>query len=131
MKTQINSLVHGSTHNTFGQVGTKHEIREAITHKVWEENPEGIDIEIRGMRFHLNAHWSCSGKTCLYSVDITDEQAAVLGVNMGVYKYLHQASLMIQPDMTVEVQTSARKTENHQWKYRGSTRIAEAEVTIL
>lgn len=131
VKTQINKLVHGTTHNIWGQVGTKSEIRKAITCKVWSENPDGIDIEIRGMRLHLNAHWSCSGKTCLYSVDITDEQAGVLGVNMGVYKYFHQASLMIQPDMTVEVQTSARKTEGSQWKYRGSTRIAEAEVTIL
>ena len=131
MKTQINSLVHGTTHNTFGQVGTKREIREAITHKVWEENPDGIDIEIRGMQFHLDADWSVSHKTCTYSTDITDEQAKAFGIDMSIYDYLHKACIVINADMTVELQTAARKTENHQWKFRGFTRIAEAEVTIL
>ena len=131
VKTQINKLVHGTTHNIWGKVGTKSEIREAIIQKVWEENPDGIDIEVRGMQFHLDAHWSVSHKTCIYSTVITDEQALAFGVDMSVYQYLHQASIIIQADMTVELQTSARKTENHQWKFRGSTRIAEAEVTIL
>ena len=130
MKTQINDLVQGSQF----QVGTNQEIRNARGLQVREENGENITLRFtteRGtVEVTLNIQVSTTGKSWYYVADITDEQAFILGHDMSVYTYLHQASLLLYSDMRCEINFSARKNENCQWKHRGSSKIDNSIITI-
>ena len=55
-------------------VGTNSGIREEIARKVLDENPDGMDIEVKGVRLHLGRYASCSGKTIWYNTELTREQ---------------------------------------------------------
>ena len=132
MKTQINDMVQGSQF----VAGTNQEIRNARGEQVRLENGDSITLRFTTDRGVLDVpftlHTSTTGKSWYYvSGAITDEQAAILGYDMSIYKYLHEVSFILYSDMRCEAQFSARKTENHQWKFRGSDMINNNIITIL
>lgn len=132
MKTQINDLVQG----TQFVVGTDQAIRNARGEQVLNENGENITLRFTTDRgsvdVELRRHVSTTGKTWYYtSQAISDADALILGFDMSIYTYLHEASLILYSDMRCEIQMSARKTENHQWRFRGSHKIDNSIITIL
>lgn len=132
MKTQINDLVQGSQF----VAGTNQSIRDARGEQVLKENGDTITLRFTTVRgsfdVTLNRQVSTTGKTWYYtSSAITDAEAAILGYDMSIYKYLHEASLILYSDMRCEIQFAARKTENHQWKFRGSSNLDNSTITIL
>ena len=90
MKTQINQLRSGlknqvlnsnvdytqlpKSSNHENHAGTNHILVREVWEKVKSENPNFLDIEIRGIRLRLITHWSTSKLSCSYSTDITPEQ---------------------------------------------------------
>lgn len=90
MRTQINQLRSGlknqvlnsnvdytqlpKSSNHENHAGTNHILVREVWEKVKSENPTFLDIEIRGIRLRLKAHWSTSKLSCSYSTDITPEQ---------------------------------------------------------
>lgn len=121
MKTQITSLVHGSTHSATGVAGTRHAERQVIAEKVIAENPQFLNIEIKGIPLKLRANTSLSGKTTTYFASLTPEQyITLLGTNFGLSPKKPIASLIIQGDMTVML--NGNKIYNY---------LREADVTIL
>lgn len=132
MKTQINDLVQGSQF----VAGTNQSIRDARGEQVLKENGDTITLRFTTVRgsfdVTLNRQVSTTGKTWYYTSSvITDAEAAILGYDMSIYKYLHEASLILYSDMRCEIQFAARKTENHQWKFRGSSKLDNSTITIL
>lgn len=132
MKTQINDLVQGSQF----VADTNQSIRDARGERVLKENGDTITLRFTTVRgsfdVTLNRWVSTTGKTWYYtSSAISDADAAILGYDMSVYKYLHEASLILYSDMRCEIQFAARKTENHQWKFRGSSKLNNSTITIL
>ena len=132
MKTQINDLVQGSQF----VAGTNQSIRDARGEQVLKENGDTITLRFTTVRgsfdVTLNRWVSTTGKTWYYtSSAISDADAAILGYDMSVYKYLHEASLILYSDMRCEIQFAARKTENHQWKFRGSSKLNNSTIAIL
>lgn len=93
MKTQINTLINGSsntlrninaakyadnvlgTHNgqpnTPALGGTPATEREAVAAAVAVENPESMNIKANGVVLNLTRHSSTSGKTWAWDADIT------------------------------------------------------------
>lgn len=135
MKTQINNLVNGSK-SVIGRVeefkgGSNYNLREQIAIKVQEENKETMSIEIRGVALELNRSQSVSGKTIKFHSEINkDQYADILGFESDISNYEAFYSFVINDDMTCQIDIHARKTENHQWKHRGSIYIAESLIII-
>lgn len=132
MKTQINDLVQG----TQFVVGTNQAIRNARGEQVLNENGENITLRFTTDRgsvdVELRRQVSTTGKTWYYtSQAISDADALILGYDMSIYVYLHKASLILYSDMRCEIHMSARKTENHEWKFRGYHKIDNSIITIL
>lgn len=119
MKTQINTLVHGS--NTVA--GTSSEIRMAIAKKVVEENPETMTISINDVVIELTANYSVSRKTVNYCGDIPVSLYHHFFGDFGIPKENASASICINPDMTVWFRTNSKKN-----LYQ---KVAEKNVTIL
>ncbi len=119
MKTQISNLVNGNS--TTGIAGTNRIDRSAIAEKVILENQDSLKIQIKGLTFNLTAKWSLSRKTVTYIASITQEQyIKLLGSNYCLSTKNPVASIEVQGDMTVQVQTKT-----------GFNYLNESDVTIL
>ena len=133
MKTQINDFVQGSQF----VVGTDNAIRDARGEQVMKENGENITLRFTTERgsvdVTLNRYVSRSGKSWSYiSPAISDADVAVLtGLDMSIYKYLHNVEVILYHDMRCEMNIYARKSENNPWKFRYSTKLDNSIITIL
>ena len=133
MKTQINDFVQGSQF----VVGTDKAIRDARGEQVMKENGENITLRFTTERgsvdITLNRYVSRSGKSWSYiSPAISDADVAVLtGLDMKIYKYLHEVKVNLYSDMRCEMNIYARKSENNPWKFRYSTKLDNSIITIL
>ena len=133
MKTQINDFVQGSQF----VVGTDKAIRDARGEQVMKENGENITLRFTTERgsvdVTLNRYVSRSGKSWSYiSPAISDADVAVItGLDMSIYKYLHEVELNLYSDMRCEMNIYARKSENNPWKFRYSTKLDNSIITIL
>ena len=133
MKTQINDFVQGSQF----VVGTDKAIRDARGEQVMKENGENITLRFTTERgsvdVTLNRYVSRSGKSWSYiSPAISDADVAVLtGLDMKIYKYLHEVKVNLSSDMRCEMNIYARKSENNPWKFRYSTKLDNSIITIL
>ena len=133
MKTQINDFVQGSQF----VVGTDNAIRYARAEQVMKENGENITLRFTTERgsvdVTLNRYVSRSGKSWSYiSPAISDADVAVLtGLDMSIYKYLHNVEVILYHDMRCEMNIYARKSENNPWKFRYSTKLDNSIITIL
>ena len=133
MKTQINDFVQGSQF----VVGTDKAIRDARGEQVMKENGENITLRFTTERgsvdVTLNRYVSRSGKSWSYiSPAISDADVAVLtGLDMSIYKYLHEVEVNLYSDMRCEMNIYARKSENNPWKFRYSTKLDNSIITIL
>ena len=133
MKTQINDFVQGSQF----VVGTDNAIRYARAEQVMKENGENITLRFTTERgsvdITLNRYVSRSGKSWSYiSPAISDADVAVLtGLDMSIYKYLHNVEVILYHDMRCEMNIYARKSENNPWKFRYSTKLDNSIITIL
>lgn len=133
MKTQINDFVQGSQF----VVGTDKAIRDARGEQVMKENGENITLRFTTERgsvdVTLNRYVSRSGKSWSYiSPAISDADVAVLtGLDMSIYKYLHNVEVILYHDMRCEMNIYARKSENNPWKFRYSTKLDNSIITIL
>ena len=133
MKTQINDFVQGSQF----VVGTDNAIRYARAEQVLKENGENITLRFTTERgsvdVTLNRYVSHSGKSWSYiSPAISDADVAVLtGLDMSIYKYLHNVEVILYRDMRCEMNIYARKSENNPWKFRYSTKLDNSIITIL
>ena len=133
MKTQINDFVQGSQF----VVGTDKAIRDARGEQVMKENGENIILRFTTERgsgdMTLNRYVSRSGKSWSYiSPSISDADVAVLtGLDMSIYKYLHEVEVNLYSDMRCEMNIYARKSENNPWKFRYSTKLDNSIITIL
>ena len=133
MKTQINDFVQGSQF----VVGTDKAIRDARGEQVMKENGENITLRFTTERgsvdVTLNRYVSRSGKSWSYiSPAISDADVAVLtGLDMKIYKYLHEVKVNLYSDMRCEMNIYARKSENNPWKFRYSTKLDNSIITIL
>lgn len=133
MKTQINDFVQGSQF----VVGTDKAIRDARGEQVLKENGENITLRFtteRGsVEVTLNRYVSKSGKSWSYiSPAISDADVAVItGLDMSIYKYLHNVEVILYHDMRCEMNIYARKSENNPWKFRYSTKLDNSIITIL
>lgn len=133
MKTQINDFVQGSQF----VVGTDNAIRYARAEQVLKENGENITLRLTTERgsvdVTLNRYVSRSGKSWSYiSPAISDEDVAVItGLDMSIYKYLHNVEVILYHDMRCEMNIYARKSENNPWKFRYSTKLDNSIITIL
>ena len=133
MKTQINDFVQGSQF----VVGTDKAIRDARGEQVLKENGENITLRFTTERgsvdITLNRYVSRSGKSWSYiSPAISDADVAVItGLDMSIYKYLHEVKVNLYSDMRCEMNIYARKSENNPWKFRYSTKLDNSIITIL
>ena len=133
MKTQINDFVQGSQF----VVGTDNAIRYARAEQVLKENGENITLRFTTERgsvdVTLNRYVSRSGKSWSYiSPAISDADVAVItGLDMSIYKYLHNVEVILYHDMRCEMNIYARKSENNPWKFRYSTKLDNSIITIL
>ena len=133
MKTQIDDFVQGSQF----VVGTDKAIRDARGEQVLKENGENITLRFTTERgsvdVTLNRYVSRSGKSWSYiSPAISDADVAVLtGLDMSIYKYLHNVEVILYHDMRCEMNIYARKSENCPWKFRYSTKLDNSIITIL
>lgn len=133
MKTQINDFVQGSQF----VVGTDNAIRYARAEQVLKENGENITLRLTTERgsvdVTLNRYVSKSGKSWSYiSPAISDEDVAVItGLDISIYKYLHNVEVILYHDMRCEMNIYARKSENNPWKFRYSTKLDNSIITIL
>lgn len=118
MKTQINTLVSGSSN----VVGTKSEIRNAIASQVVLENKDSMKVSIKGYELELNAYWSVSGKTVTYSGNCPLELYNSFFGNFGLPKENPSATVIINMDMTANLQTNSKKGFYN--------KISESEITI-
>ena len=148
-KTQISSLINGqkvvirdenntkyinvpmtTSHN--GYAGTNTAIREEIAQKVFNENPELINIDARGKHFTLKKCSTLSGKTSWYEANITADDFLLLsGYKMLPYTTETEYTLKIETDMKVCIALVTRRNERAQWRYRTTIYIGEEFITII
>lgn len=149
MKTQISNLINGAkqirrdlSHSKYinataatshiGYAGTNRSLRQEIADKVITENPDGMDIEISGRKFHLDRSSSLSGKTIWFSTEISLEDFMLLsGYAENPFKNEESFILTLNNDMTVDIQMFSRRNSLSQWKHRGNVSVGEEFVTIL
>lgn len=149
MKTQISDLINGAkqihrdlSHSKYinatastshiGYAGTNRSLRQEIADKVIAENPDGMDIEISGRKFHLDRSSSLSGKTIWFSTEISLEDFMLLsGYAAPPFKSEESFILTFNNDMTVDIQMFSRRNNLSQWKHRGNVSVGEEFVTIL
>ena len=125
MKTQINTLVNGSSH-VIGQeqvAGTNSKIRAEIANKVKSENPEVMAIKVRGIELLGRADWSISRKSVSWNFGLSvDEYMALSGGKFGVSPRVGKN----KPYLTISGSCEARIGCGN-WSYY----IPEAWIEIL
>lgn len=143
MKTQINSLINGRANVVRDEandkytgmqeiVGTNTIIREEIARKVLDENPDGMDVEVNGVRLHLDRHASCSGKTVWYNTKINREQyIAITGNDFPDRRLEWCAYFDLSMNMIPRVTRFSRRNYRAAWKQKQDIVLDEAFVTIL
>lgn len=143
MKTQIKSLVNGRANVVRDEAnekyagveeiaGTNSIIREEIARKVLDENPDGMDIEVKGVRLHLGRYASCSGKTIWYNVELTHEQyIAIMGHDFPDRRLEWCAYFDLSMNMIPRVTRFSRRNERATWKQKQDIMFDESFVTIL
>ena len=149
MKIQISNLINGyanvrrdetnakyataapSTAPFSKYAGSPIALRKEVGGKVLAENPDGMDVEILGHKFHLNRHASCSGKTVWLSTELTPEEHRLLMGEPYPSGNEWRSTLTIDSLMYVEVSRFMRRNERQQWKQKASMYIGEEFVTIL
>lgn len=143
MKTQISSLINGRANvvrdiscekyaGVDELVGSSTEERAEITRKVIEENPDGMDIEVKGVRLHLDRYASCSGKTVWYKANLTREQyISIAGNDFPDNRLQWYAAIDIAMDMRVSVMRFSRRNERATWRQKQSIILDESFVKIL
>ena len=149
MKIQISNLINGYANVRRDETNEKYttavpatapfskyagspiKLREEIGDKVRAENPDGLDAEIMGRRFHLDRHASCSGKTVWFSAELTLEEHGLLMGEPYPSNNEWRSALTIDSLMYVEVSRFMRRSEKAQWKQKASMYIGEEFVTIL
>lgn len=120
MKTQINQLVKGDHRKSI--VGTNSEIRQAVALKVRFENPEIMQIMLRGNLINLEANWSVSGKSVTYNSQIQLSLYREFFGDFGMPNDEPKAYITIFSDCTVALSTNSKKSF---YNY-----IPESEITI-
>lgn len=120
MKNQINNLRSGkqnqilnsnvdysrlsNSSNHSGHAGSNSKEVLSVWEKIKKENPEYMDIEIKGfmieLELRLTANWSCSKKTCSYSCELTTDQLKQFGIVASKKGYAH---ITIHDSNTIEV----------------------------
>ena len=143
MKTQIATLINGrmnvvrdltsEKYEGINEiVGTNSTIRKKIARKVLDENPDGMDVEVKGIRLHLGRYASCSGKTIWYNVELTHEQyIAITGNEFPDSRLEWCAYFDVDMSMIPRVTRFSRRNERSVWKEKMSIVLDEAFVTIL
>lgn len=128
MKTQINTLVNGTT----GIVGTDYATRKEVSEKVLAENGDTLRIEIKGIELELQRSCSCSGKSWQWSCDLTEEQYLTIvdGSYLGVGR-LNRFFFSIDGDCRPSAQVSHRSNERKQWRFGYYHKLQEANIIIL
>ena len=128
MKTQISSLRNGSIYKD----GTNYELRNEIASKVISENPEFINIEIKGIKLTLLPEYSTSGNLTGYSCDISlDQFKTIESIDYNPYTFESNFTFEIGADMKAQISKLTRKSVNHKWQFRGWDNIDEGLITIL
>lgn len=144
MKTQITELINGSK-NVLRDLnndkykkgkpiaGTNHSLRERIAENVLKENPEYLNVKVRGVNISLKIGTSLSGKTFWYTAHLSEEQfLKISGFSCNpITKYKSSFSLTIDCNMSVTLRTFAKKTDGAQWKQRTAFYLDESFIEIL
>lgn len=137
MKTQINTLVHGS-----GRIaGTCSEIRNAVAEKVIAENPEGMHVRLFDELVIMCADWSDSGLSVDYYGDVWFAKTIRRICDMNGWDYAEQtidainagkaiATLHINGDMTCEMLIYHHRSEGSEWKLSKTLRVDESDIII-
>ena len=151
MKTQITYLINGTqdirrdlanskyincpkASSHIGYAGTNLKTRTEIAEKVKEENPNGMDVEMFGKKFHLSRLSSVSGKTVWFSTEISLEDFLLLsGYVEEPFKDSKESKfeLEITNSMNVLLHKWCRVNDKSPMKYRVYDYIDESFVTIL
>ena len=120
MKNQINNLRSGKQNqilnsnvdysrlpkssNHYGHAGSNSKEVLSVWEKIKKENPEYMDIEIKGFKIdlelRLTANWSRSRKSCSYSCELTTDQLKLFGIVASKKGYAHIA---IHDSTTIEI----------------------------
>lgn len=125
MKTQIYSLVNGSSH-IVGQVqtsGTNSKIRKEIAEKVRAENPEMMAIKVKGIELLGKASYSVSRLSISWIFSLTiDEYKTIAETSFGISprEGKNHPCLKISGDCEVSVHCG------NSWRY-----IPESWIEIL
>lgn len=138
MKTQINTLVHGSNN----VAGTNSAIRKEIADKIIAENHDGMKVSLFDELVFLKANWSNSGKSVDYfgHVCLRNTIRRICDINGWDYaeQTIHDmqmrlatASLHINGDMTCELLIYHRRNERCSWKLSKTLRVNECDIIIL
>lgn len=128
MKTQINTLVSGTT----GIVGTSSAIRKEISEKVLAENGDTLRVIVKGVELELQRSCSCSGKSWWWSAELTEEQhLAIVDGSMAGVGRLNRFHFSLDSDCRATVQVWHRSNELKKWRYGYMHTIQEANILIL
>lgn len=132
MKTQINTLINGSSNtirninaakyadntigtnngqpNTPAMGGTPSKERETVSAAVATENPESMSIRANGIAITLTRHTSSNGKTWTWDANITGEQfSKISGIVAPTWKAGASYAIQIQMDCTVALYATSGK----------------------
>lgn len=143
MKTQISSLINGRANvvrdlkcEKYAGIneiaGTNSTVREKIARKVLDENPDGMEVEVKGVRMHLGRYASCSGKTIWYNTKITREQYIdITGHDFPDRRLEWCAYFDIDMRMIPRVTRFSRRNERATWKQKQDIVLDESFITIL
>ena len=127
MKTQISSLRNGSIHKD----GTNYETRKRIATKVIEENPEVLNVEIKGIKLSLIAEHSTSGYLTGYSCEISlDQFKEIESKDYNPFTFESCFTFEVGADMKAQISKFTRKSVNHKWQFRGWDNVDEKLITI-
>lgn len=129
MKTQISDLKNGSIHKNGG---TSTERRMVIASKVISENPECMNILIKGVKLTLCPEFSVNNNLTGYCCDISlDQFKTIESIDYNPFVFESSFSFEIGADMKARISKCTRKSDNHQWQYRGWDNIDESLIEIL
>lgn len=146
MKTQITNLINGRKSvirdlnckkylnakpatSHVGYAGTNRDERAAIAEMVYVENPEQLFLSARGMNFVLPICRSKSGKSWSWNCSISEDEYKALG-GWHTDGTLKSYMLCVNDDMTIQILSFTRKSENAQWRLSYLDYVDEAYFTI-
>lgn len=128
----MRDMENGKYNGEREMTGTNAMERDEIARKVMDENPDGMDIEIKGVRLRLERRASCSGKTIWYHAELTRGQyIAITGNDFPDNGMQWCSAIDIDMDMRIRLTRFSRRNEMATWKQKMSVGLDEAFVTIL